>query len=93
MGELGKEEGGENKSITINVKDQNNNVTQFKIKRDTKMEKVFNAYAQKNGVDVSALRFFLDGVKIGKDMTAKLLDLEDDDQIDVALEQVGGVYS
>lgn len=54
------------------------------------MSKVFNAYAQKKGVDVKSIRFLIDGDRIDNDATPKTLELEDDDQIDCVLEQVGG---
>ena len=62
----------------------------FKIKKTTKMSKVFSAYATRKGVDSKSLRFLLDGERIGEDQTPKLLDLEDEDQIDCVLEQLGG---
>ncbi len=54
------------------------------------MSKVFNAYAQRKGVDTKSLRFLLDGERINDDATPKTLELEDEDQIDCVLEQVGG---
>lgn len=62
--------------------------TFFKIKKTTRMEKVFAAYAGRRGVAVGSLRFLLDGEKIGIDQTPKMLELEDQDQIDCMLEQV-----
>uniref|UniRef100_A0AAV1UKA6 Ubiquitin-like domain-containing protein n=1 Tax=Peronospora matthiolae TaxID=2874970 RepID=A0AAV1UKA6_9STRA len=76
--------------ITIRVKDQSGEETFFKVKPNTKMEKIFSAYAQRKGVPASALRFLLDGTRISGDQTPKMLELEDQDQIDCALEQVGG---
>mmetsp|Transcript_8457 Transcript_8457/g.12805 ORF Transcript_8457/g.12805 Transcript_8457/m.12805 type:complete len:92 (-) Transcript_8457:1138-1413(-) len=76
--------------ITIRVRDQTGEETVFKIKKTTKMSKVFNAYANRKGVDSKALRFLLDGERIGEDQTPKLLELEDEDQIDCLLEQLGG---
>jgi small ubiquitin-related modifier len=64
--------------------------TLFKIKKTTKMEKVFNAYAQRKGVQVGSLRFLLDGERVTGEQTPKMLELEDGDQIDAVLEQVGG---
>ncbi|EQC28393.1 hypothetical protein SDRG_13722 [Saprolegnia diclina VS20] len=83
---------GEDKkqTITIRVKDQSGEETFFKVKPHTKMEKIFSAYAQRKGVPVTALRFLLDGTRIAADQTPKMLELEDQDQIDCALEQVGG---
>ena len=79
-----------NEPITIRVKDQTGEETMFKIKKSTKMSKVFNAYAQRKGVEPASLRFLLDGERIGPDETPKMLELEDEDQIDCVLAQVGG---
>lgn len=64
--------------------------TYFKVKKTTRMEKVFNTYATRKGVQVSALRFLLDGQRVNSDDTPTSLDLEDQDQIDCMLEQQGG---
>ena len=64
--------------------------TFFKVKKTTRMEKVFNTYAQRKGVSMNSLRFLLDGERINADSTPKTLDLEDQDQIDCMLEQQGG---
>ena len=69
---------------------QNGEETQFKIKKTTKMGKVFKAYAERKGISQSTLRFLLDGERVADDQTAKMLELEDGDQIDAVLEQVGG---
>lgn len=54
------------------------------------MSKIFNAYASRKGVDANSLRFLLDGEIVGPESTPKMLELEDQDQIDAVLEQVGG---
>ena len=54
------------------------------------MEKVFQTYAQRKGVQASSLRFLLDGERIQGDQTPKQLELDDQDQIDCMLEQMGG---
>ncbi|KAL9185563.1 hypothetical protein ACHAXT_003340 [Thalassiosira profunda] len=79
-----------NAPITVRVKDQTGEETMFKIKKSTKMSKVFTAYAQRKGVEAASLRFLLDGERIGPDETPKMLELEDEDQIDCVLAQVGG---
>eukprot|EP00571_Detonula_confervacea_P004531 CAMPEP_0172327480 /NCGR_PEP_ID=MMETSP1058-20130122/59706_1 /TAXON_ID=83371 /ORGANISM="Detonula confervacea, Strain CCMP 353" /LENGTH=194 /DNA_ID=CAMNT_0013044549 /DNA_START=67 /DNA_END=651 /DNA_ORIENTATION=+ len=79
-----------NEPITIRVKDQTGEETMFKIKKSTRMSKVFGAYAQRKGVELESLRFLLDGERIGPDETPKMLELEDEDQIDCVLAQVGG---
>ena len=82
--------GDTNEPITIRVKDQTGEETMFKIKKSTKMSKVFTAYAQRKGVDQGSLRFLLDGERISETDTPKMLELEDEDQIDCVLAQVGG---
>jgi len=54
------------------------------------MGKVFQTYAQRKGMQVSSLRFLLDGDRIKDDQTPKMLEMEDQDQIDCVLDQVGG---
>ena len=42
------------------------------------------------GIQAKSLRFLLDGKGIKADETPKMLELEDQDQIDCFLEQIGG---
>jgi small ubiquitin-related modifier len=64
--------------------------TFFKIKKTTKMSKVFDTYATRRGVQPSSLRFMLDGERIDPNTTPKMLEMDDQDQIDCMLEQTGG---
>ena len=75
--------------VTIRIKDQTGEETMFKLRRTTKMEKVFMAYAGRKGVDVNILRFVLDGEPVCYDETPTSLDLDDDDQIDCLIQQLG----
>ena len=68
--------------ITIRIKDQTGEETFFKVKRTTKMAKVFEAYASREGVRANALRFLRDGVIVNPDRTSADLGLEDQDVID-----------
>ncbi len=74
--------------LTIRVRDMGEE-TMFKLLRTTEMSKVFNTYAAKKGVDVTMLRFMLNGERVCYKATPASLDLEDNDQIDCALEQYG----
>lgn len=76
--------------ITLRLRDQTGEEVLFKVKKDTKMQKIFDAYAQRRGVSVASLRFMLDGERINPENTPKTLELEDQDQVDVMLEQQGG---
>jgi small ubiquitin-related modifier len=77
-------------SITIRVKEGSGDEMFFKVKKQTKMEKIFNAYAQRRGIAAASFRFMLDGHRIKPEDTPKMLELEENDQIDVMLETVGG---
>mmetsp|Transcript_12008 Transcript_12008/g.18928 ORF Transcript_12008/g.18928 Transcript_12008/m.18928 type:complete len:91 (-) Transcript_12008:106-378(-) len=81
----------ESEPITIRVRDQTGEETFFKIKKSTKMSKVFETYASRKGVQSSSLRFLLDGERIEPYQTPQELDLDDQDQIDCMLEQSGGL--
>lgn len=56
------------------------------------MAKVFAAYAERRGVQQASLRFMLDGERIDESATPKMLELEDQDQIDALLQQTGGSF-
>jgi small ubiquitin-related modifier len=79
-------------TFTATIDRKSGEETFFKVKKHTKMSKIFNAYASRKGVDASSLRFLLDGENVEPDSTPKMLELEDQDQIDAVLEQVGGRY-
>jgi len=89
-GEEGVKPEGGPEPITIRVRDQTGEETFFKIKKTTKMSKVFETYASRKGVQSQSLRFLLDGERIEPFSTPADLDLDDQDQIDCMLEQSGG---
>jgi small ubiquitin-related modifier len=55
------------------------------------MQKVFETYATRKGLQIASLRFLLDGERVEPTSTPKMLELEDQDQIDCMLEQAGGL--
>mmetsp|Transcript_5052 Transcript_5052/g.8285 ORF Transcript_5052/g.8285 Transcript_5052/m.8285 type:complete len:93 (-) Transcript_5052:172-450(-) len=90
---MSDEAGGEevNETITLKVRDQSGEEMFFKVKKTTKLGKMMDAYAKRRGVPSSSLRFQLDGERIKSEDTPKMLELEENDQIDVMLEATGGV--
>lgn len=54
------------------------------------MAKIIDAYSQRRGIQSNSLRFMLDGRRVQPDDTPKMLELEDNDQLDVMLETLGG---
>jgi small ubiquitin-related modifier len=79
-----------NRILTIRVRDQASDETFFKVKKTTKMGKLIDAYAKRKGIDVTTIRFLVDGRRVERDDTPKTLELQDEDQIDCLLESVGG---
>lgn len=77
-------------SMQIRVKDQTGEEVFFKVKPHTQMGKIFDSYAKRKGVETRVLRFMLDGKRIQAHETPDELELEDLDQIDCLLEQIGG---
>eukprot|EP00956_Cyclotella_meneghiniana_P026738 scaffold58585_cov65-Cyclotella_meneghiniana.AAC.2 len=53
------------------------------------MGKIFSVYASRKGIDYRSLRFLLDGDNIDPNGTPSTLGLEDYDQIDAIIEQIG----
>merc|ERR1711937_939278 len=77
--------------IQLKVKDQQGSEVQFKIKKSTPLRKLMDAYCNRLGLQAQQVRFMVDGERIGPDDTAEKLGLEDEDLIDVAMEQTGGI--
>ena len=75
--------------ITIRIKDQTGEEIMFKIKRRTRLGKVFNTFAAYKGVDRDSLRFLFNGERVDDVDTSVTWDLEDDDQIDAIFSQCG----
>eukprot|EP01035_Chromulina_nebulosa_P054727 gene54727-74990_t len=76
--------------IMIRVMDQAGEEMQFRVKKDTKMQKIFDSYAQRKGIPANSIRFLFEDKRILGDYTPKMLELEDGDQVDAMLDQVGG---
>ena len=76
-----KKEGGEG-SLNIRIRDQTGEETFFKVKKTTKLDKVFNAFATRKGVAASDLRFLFNGGRVSGEQTVADIGMEDDDQID-----------
>lgn len=77
-------------SIGIKVVDQMGLDVYFKLKVDTSMNRLMDAYCGKRGISVSSVRFLYDGQRItGKD-TPLSLEMENNDIIDAVAQQTGG---
>ena len=53
------------------------------------MSRLMNAYCQRQGVSLQAVRFLFDGSRVNSTQTPESLEMEDGDVIDVMMEQAG----
>jgi len=81
---------GEGNTIQLRVVNQDGNEVVFKIKKQTALRKLIEAYCSRQGLDMNAIRFLYDGNRIQPDQTPKELEMEDNDIIDVVIAQTGG---
>lgn len=76
--------------ISLRVVDQNGGEVFFRTRRTTPLLKLMKAFSDRKGIPQNTVRFLYDGNRIPDDATAKSLDMEDNDVIDVLLQQTGG---
>jgi hypothetical protein len=57
------EDGGQSEHLNIKVTDNNNEVF-FKIKRTTALGKLMNAFCDRQGKNISSVRFLFDGQRV-----------------------------
>ncbi|BFU18413.1 ubiquitin family protein [Entamoeba histolytica HM-1:IMSS-B] len=79
-----------NEQINLKVVTQDSTEVFFKIKKNTPLKKLMEAFCNKQGLNMSSVRFLSDGVRITPDKTASDLGLQDGDVIDAMMNQVGG---
>uniref|UniRef100_A0A914BYL2 Ubiquitin-like domain-containing protein n=1 Tax=Acrobeloides nanus TaxID=290746 RepID=A0A914BYL2_9BILA len=80
----------ENAHVRFKCVNQEGASVHFRVKRNTKFEKIMKAYADRMLQDVSILRFLIDGRRIGSDETPHSIGLEDDAYIEIHREMFGG---
>ncbi|CAD5125053.1 DgyrCDS13296 [Dimorphilus gyrociliatus] len=81
----------ENAHINLKVQGQDGSVVHFKIKRNTPLRKLMNAYCERTGVRQPQVRFQFDGTRLNDTDTPIKLDLDDGDAIEVFQNQTGGL--
>jgi len=79
--------------INLKVAGQDGSVVQFKIKKHTPLRKLMQAYCDRQGLQISLVRFRFDGNPVKETDTPEGLEMEDEDTIDVFQSQTGGNYS
>ncbi|KAI8112810.1 hypothetical protein M9434_004130 [Picochlorum sp. BPE23] len=85
-----KIEQGDDGTLSIKVRDQQNGEVVFKVKRSTRFKRVLDAFCNKKSWDSAQVRFAYEGQRVQEDMTPDDLGMENNDCIDAFLEQIGG---
>lgn len=86
-----EDQGAEDSSrIQITVKDPQGEDVYFKVRKTTKMRKLFQAFCKRSNVDPSTMRFFFQGERIQEDETPESLGLKEGDKIESFVRQVAG---
>ncbi|KAH6795787.1 hypothetical protein C2S51_036773 [Perilla frutescens var. frutescens] len=76
--------------INLKVKGQEGNEVFFRIKRNTQLKKLMNAYCDRQSVEFNSIAFLFDGRRLRAEQTPDELEMEDGDEIDAMLHQTGG---
>jgi len=82
----------ESNTINLRVVSQDGNEVYFKIKKQTPLRKLIDAYCQRQAIDPNSIRFLYDGNRIQPEQSPKDLEMSDNDVIDAVLQQTGGVH-
>lgn len=84
------EAGAQAEQLNLKVKSQDGEEVFFKIKTTTQLKKLMDAYCQRQSLSAANVRFLFDGERLHENQTPKELNMENGDEIDVVIEQVGG---
>ena len=76
--------------VTVKVRAHNGQESLFKMRRDTPLYKLMNAFCRRHGLQRASIRFLYDGVRLDDLDTPETLGIENEDTIDAMLFQVGG---
>lgn len=74
----------------ISVKSQDGNEIRFKIRPTSRFGKVVDAYCKRSGVERDTVRFLFDGQRLEEDKTIGEIGLQDGDEVDAMVSQIGG---
>lgn len=76
--------------INLVIKDPQGQETHVRVRRTTRLRKLFDAFCKKSNTDANTLRFFFQGARINDEETADDLNLKEGDVIDAFVRQVAG---
>ncbi|KAI3868074.1 hypothetical protein MKX03_035290 [Papaver bracteatum] len=77
-------------NIKVASNDGNGTVVGFRTKRNDRMGKLMQAYCDAFKIDITSIKFILDGTQIKQEHTADQLKLVKGDEIQVVQDMIGG---
>ncbi|XP_073127191.1 small ubiquitin-related modifier 1-like [Henckelia pumila] len=80
----------DDRRIKLCFKSQDGTETFFKVSVDTKLQNLLIYYCKENALDQKSLRFLYNGKRLAAEMTPAQIGMEDEDEIDVMVHQIGG---
>merc|ERR1711990_101813 len=81
--------GAAQEHLNIKVKQDDSEIV-FKIKKTTPLKKLMNAFCSRQNLDRGQWVFLYDGERISPENTPEQLGMEDNDEIDAMIHQIGG---
>ncbi|KAG9138835.1 hypothetical protein Leryth_007467 [Lithospermum erythrorhizon] len=84
------EDDGDSSHVTIKIQREGVRDVCLRIKRNIALKRVMMAYCERVNLEYEGARFTYNGERIKAEQTAKELDMEDDDVVDVWSDQSGG---
>ena len=79
-----------NSRILIRVQDQNGNSLSFQVKIKTRIRKIRDTFANKNGLRADDLRFVFEGERLDLEKTVEFYGIRENELIEVYSEMTGG---
>ncbi|KAH0468992.1 hypothetical protein IEQ34_002224 [Dendrobium chrysotoxum] len=79
-------------SITLKIRSQNGNEILYNVKPSIKFRKIMNHYCNRQSLQINTVVFLFDGRRLRDEQTPKDLGMEDGDEIDAMLHQIGGKW-
>ncbi len=78
--------------FTVKVVAQSGEDVIFKVTPTTKLSKLMDAYLKRSGLEKTSVKFMVDGQRVNDQHSIEEAGIQDGDQIDVVIEQVGGSH-
>jgi small ubiquitin-related modifier len=76
--------------VNLTIKDPQGEEVYFKVKRTTRMRKLFQAFCKRSNTEYETMRFFFQGERVDDETTPADLGLKDGDKLDAFVRQVAG---